>query len=101
VALIEADGRQLRSYSVSGKANVPRPGTYHVFSKSRVSSAGSLRLDHMVRFVPGDKAIGFHAIRYAKTVRPSNRNQSSASTAAAVAFASRPLTPRSCSTGPR
>jgi len=62
VALIEADGRQLRSYSVSGKAGVPRPGTYHVFSKSRVSSAGSLRLDHMVRFVPGDKAIGFHAI---------------------------------------
>jgi len=48
VALIEADGRQLRSYSVSGKAGV--------------SSAGSLRLDHMVRFVPGDKAIGFHAI---------------------------------------
>lgn len=62
MALIEADGRQLRSYSVSGKAGVPRPGTYHVFSTSRVSSAGSLRLDHMVRFVPGDKAIGFHAI---------------------------------------
>lgn len=62
VTLFEADGRQVRSYAVSGRAGVPRPGTYHVFSKSRVSTAGSLRLNHMVRFVPGDKAIGFHAI---------------------------------------
>ncbi len=62
VSLFEADGRQVSSYSVSGRRGIPRPGTYHVFSKSRVSRSGSLRLDHMVRFVPGKKAIGFHAI---------------------------------------
>lgn len=47
---------------MSGRRGIPRPGTYRVFSKSRVSSSGSLRLDYMVRFVPGKKAIGFHAI---------------------------------------
>ncbi len=62
VSLFEADGRQVSSYAVSGRRGIPRPGTYQVFSKSRVSSSGSLRLDHMVRFVPGKKAIGFHAI---------------------------------------
>ena len=62
VSLFAADGRRVRSYEVSGREGVPRPGTYHVFSKSRVSSSGSLRLDYMVRFVPGELAIGFHAI---------------------------------------
>ena len=62
VSLFEADGRMISSYPVSGRSGVPPSGTYHVFSKSRVSSSGSLRLDHMVRFVPGKKAIGFHAI---------------------------------------
>lgn len=62
VALYEGDGTQVRSYAVSGRAGFPRPGTYHVFSKSKVSTAGSLRLANMVRFVPGRKATGFHAI---------------------------------------
>ena len=61
VALFEGD-REVRSYAVSGRRGIPRPGTYRVFSKSRLSSAGPLRLDNMVRFVPGKKAIGFHAI---------------------------------------
>ncbi|MDP8991511.1 MAG: L,D-transpeptidase family protein [Actinomycetota bacterium] len=62
VSLFEADGRPVRSYAVSGRRGFPPAGTYHVFSKSRVSSSGSLRLDYMVRFVPGKKATGFHAI---------------------------------------
>lgn len=70
VALFEADGTQVRSYSVSGRRGIPRPGTYHVFSKSRVSTSGPLRLDHMVRFVPGKKAIGFHAIPVRRDGRP-------------------------------
>ena len=62
VSLFGADGALLRSYAVSGRRGFPKPGTYRVFSKSRVSSSGSLRLDYMVRFVPGKKATGFHAI---------------------------------------
>jgi lipoprotein-anchoring transpeptidase ErfK/SrfK len=54
--------RMVRSYAVSGRKGFPRAGTYRVFSKSKVSTAGSLRLDNMVRFVPGKKATGFHAI---------------------------------------
>ena len=61
-SLFEADGRMVRSYAVSGRKGFPRAGTYRVFSKSKVSTAGSLRLDNMVRFVPGKKATGFHAI---------------------------------------
>jgi hypothetical protein len=64
VSLYE-NGRRIRSYRVSGRAGVPAPGNYHVFSKSKVSYAGDLRLDNMVRFVPGDDGddnIGFHAI---------------------------------------
>lgn len=70
VSLFEADGTQVSSYSVSGRRGIPRPGTYRVFSKSRVSRSGSLRLDHMVRFVPGKKAIGFHAIPTRRDGRP-------------------------------
>jgi len=62
VSLFEADGRVVRSYAVSGRRGFPATGTYHVYSKSKVSTAGSLRLDNMVRFVPGKKATGFHAI---------------------------------------
>lgn len=61
VSLFEG-GTQIGTYAVSGRKGVPRPGTHRVFSKSRVSSSGPLRLDNMVRFVPGKKAIGFHAI---------------------------------------
>jgi lipoprotein-anchoring transpeptidase ErfK/SrfK len=70
VALFEADGTQVKSYAVSGRKGFPPPGEYRVFSKSRVSSSGSLRLDHMVRFVPGKKATGFHAIPVTKSGKP-------------------------------
>lgn len=62
VWLIETDG-VARTYLVSGRANLPRPGSYAVYSKSRVSRAGRLRLDYMVRFARGRRlSIGFHAI---------------------------------------
>lgn len=64
VWLVLADGSVARSYRVSGRRGVPRPGTYGVKSKSNPSGTkGGLRLDHMVRFTKGRNLwIGFHAI---------------------------------------
>jgi hypothetical protein len=65
VWLVEADDHVAHSWLVSGRRGVPRPGTYHVFSKSVVSYAhgGSLRLPYMTRFAWGSSlAIGFHGI---------------------------------------
>jgi hypothetical protein len=63
VWLYEANGQLARTYPVSGRRGVPRPGRYRIFSKSRVSTAGSLRLNYMMRFAPGRPlAAGFHAI---------------------------------------
>ena len=71
VWLVEGDERVVRSYLVSGRRNYPRPGTYRVFSKSRVSRSGSLRLEYMVRFAPGrTMAAGFHAIPVNRRGRP-------------------------------
>ena len=53
------------SYLVSGKANTPSPGTYHVFSKSPTAWAGhdGITMKHMIRFTYGSSlAIGFHSI---------------------------------------
>jgi hypothetical protein len=65
VWLVEASGRASHSFLVSGRQGVPRPGTYHVFSKSLMSSAhgGDLLLPKMTRFAWGTTlAIGFHGI---------------------------------------
>ena len=64
VWLVEADESVARSYVVSGRRGVPRPGTYAVRSKSHPGGTESgLRLDHMVRFAKGRNLwIGFHAI---------------------------------------
>jgi hypothetical protein len=63
VWLVEDNGFASHSFPVSGKRGVPAPGTYHVFSKSNPSFAGSLRLPHMTRFAHGRSlAIGFHGI---------------------------------------
>ena len=64
VWLVEADESVVRTYPVSGRQGVPRPGTYAVRSKSEMSgSATGTRLEHMVRFVKGRTLwIGFHAI---------------------------------------
>lgn len=71
VWLVEADGTIVRDYAGSGRADWPRPGTYHVFSKSRYTSAPGLTFAYMTRFAHGRTAsIGFHTIpRYAGTTR--------------------------------
>ena len=69
VWIIEASGQIRDSYLVSGRENVPNPGTYQVFSKSELAFAGhdGITMKHMVRFAWGQRlAIGFHSIpRYA------------------------------------
>ena len=65
VWLVESDERVSRTHLVSGRANIPRKGTYSVFSKSMKAVAGSRKatMTHMVRFARGRSlAIGFHAI---------------------------------------
>ncbi len=64
VWLVEADTSISRTYRVSGRRGVPRPGMYKVKSKSDPAfSEHGLRLDRMVRFANGRRLqIGFHAI---------------------------------------
>lgn len=63
----------ISTYAVSGRAGYPRPGTYRVFSKSPWATSGKVRMQHMVRFIPGGKgglATGFHAIPVTRSGRP-------------------------------
>jgi hypothetical protein len=63
VWIVEANGQIIRDYPVSGRHGLPKPGTYSVYSRSRVSRSGSLRLNYMVRFARGRSlSIGFHEI---------------------------------------
>jgi len=65
VWLVEANEAILQTHLVSGRAGVPRPGTYRVFSKSERAVAGSRKatMRNMVRFARGRTlAIGFHSI---------------------------------------
>ena len=65
VWLIEANGTVFNSHLVSGRAFTPSPGTYQVFSKSRLAFAGhdGITMNNMVRFAHGRTlAIGFHSI---------------------------------------
>lgn len=62
---VESDGQVVAAYPVSGKADTPKRGTYHVFSKSLTTTSmnGKARMNHMVRFAWGrTAAIGFHSI---------------------------------------
>lgn len=60
---VEADGRVVNTYLVSGRAGTPGPGVYRVYSKSRFASSGSARMEYMIRFARGrNLAIGFHSI---------------------------------------
>jgi hypothetical protein len=71
VWLVEANEAVSRTHLVSGRAGVPRPGTYAVFSKSTRSTSGSVTLAYMVRFAHGRSlAIGFHAIPRDRHGRP-------------------------------
>ncbi len=63
--LVDARGCVVRDFKVSGRKDWPRPGVYHVFSKSPTSSSGvyGVRFRWMVRFAHGRAAsIGFHTI---------------------------------------
>ncbi len=65
VWLVEANEALVQTHLVSGRAGVPRPGTYRVFSKSERAIAGSRKatMRNMVRFARGRTlAIGFHSI---------------------------------------
>ncbi len=65
VWLIDADRLLVDTYLVSGRAGVPAPGSYSVFSKSVFTTAGhgGITMEHMVRFAHGATlSIGFHAI---------------------------------------
>lgn len=71
VWLVEQNGAIMRSYLVSGRRGVPRPGTYGVFSKSRHTRSGSVTMQYMVRFARGRSlAIGFHSIPVNRAGRP-------------------------------
>jgi lipoprotein-anchoring transpeptidase ErfK/SrfK len=67
VWLIEADGTVTRTFPVSGRAGVPAPGTYTVFSQSRFTSGardGRITMEYMTRFTRSARGanIGFHSI---------------------------------------
>ncbi|HEX2039346.1 MAG TPA: L,D-transpeptidase [Acidimicrobiales bacterium] len=64
-------GRVDRNYAVSGRRTYPRPGTYRVFSTSRHTRNGSLRMEYMVRFARGPRwSVGFHSIPVTASGRP-------------------------------
>jgi hypothetical protein len=60
------DGTVLRDYPVTGRVGRPKPGTYHVYSKSTIAinPGQKLRFEYMVRFAVGvtGARIGFHTI---------------------------------------
>lgn len=63
VWLVEDGGEVSRTYLVSGRAGIPRPGSYTVFSKSERAFSGAVSMRHMIRFARGTRlAIGFHSI---------------------------------------
>ncbi len=73
VWLVEADGTLAKTHAVSGRAGVPMPGTYAVFSKSVKAWAayGGITMTHMVRFAHGRRLpYGFHSIPVYPDGRP-------------------------------
>lgn len=63
VWLVEENGSVARTYLVSGRVGLPAVGTYRMFSTSRHTSSGAVRMEYMMRFARGRKlAIGFHTI---------------------------------------
>lgn len=70
---VEADGTVARSFLVSARLDMPRPGTYRVFSKSEFTCARSNWnecMRWMIRFTKGPEGdnIGFHEIPRIKGV---------------------------------
>lgn len=70
---IDAKGRVVRDWKVSGRRDWPNSGTYHVFSKSLWSRSSTIDVGFrwMVRFAHGHTTnIGFHNIPYDGAGRP-------------------------------
>jgi hypothetical protein len=74
VWLIDEQEQLVDTYLVSGRAGVPAPGTYEVFSKSPYAWAGhnGITMRWMARFAKARSglAIGFHAIPLYSNGRP-------------------------------
>ncbi len=63
VWLIEESGAVFASYTVSGRRNYPRNGTYHVFRRINPGWSHTLRLPYFVGFTYGNTTdVGFHGI---------------------------------------
>ena len=63
VWLIEENGWVFASYTVSGRRNYPKSGTYHVFRRINPGSSKQLRLPYFVGFTYGTTTdVGFHGI---------------------------------------
>ena len=74
--LVDDSGQVVRTYRVSGRAGMPRPGSYRIFSTSRYASSGSARMEYMMRFTRGRKlAIGFHSIPVRRNGSPLQTEQ--------------------------
>jgi lipoprotein-anchoring transpeptidase ErfK/SrfK len=72
VWIVEGDERVAGSWLVSGNKSLPDPGTYSIYSRSRWSSSGEVRMEYMLRFTKSSKgnAIGLHAIPVDKNGQP-------------------------------
>ncbi len=78
VWLVDEEGTLVATHLVSGRRGVPRPGSYRVFSKSELASAGhdGITMQHMVRFTHGTNTgapIGFHEIPVSRSGAPLQR----------------------------
>ena len=63
VWLIEENGWVFASYTVSGRRNYPRTGTYKVFRRINPGWSKTLRLPYFVGFTYGNTTdVGFHGI---------------------------------------
>jgi lipoprotein-anchoring transpeptidase ErfK/SrfK len=63
VWLVEASGATFASYTVSGRRNYPKSGTYHVFRRINPGWSKTLRLPYFVGFTYGNTTdVGFHGI---------------------------------------
>ena len=67
VWLVEADESVVGSWLVSGRKGMPKSGVYNVYSKSRWSRSGAVRMEYMTRFARGRRlSIGFHSIPFGR-----------------------------------
>ncbi len=63
VWLVEENGWVFASYTVSGRRNYPKNGTYHVFRRINPGWSKTLRLPYFVGFTYGNTTdVGFHGI---------------------------------------